>query len=310
MEDGVYMDIKAIKAFHKVNDGSSAQPKLELQQSWWALYGLGNGERELTIEEKFEKIAEAGFTGILGRLPEPRDAERWRNLLDEYHFSFGVHSFPREREDLQALLIQAKEFGVQYVNSQVANAFVTGEAATKLLSELIEEASTAQLPFFVETHRGKVTQDLLRTVDYVKAIEALRLTIDLSHYVAAGELVNAQAAALAEPFFDVLLQRTSSIHARISNGEQIQVDIGPHGEHPMVPVFTGWWEKGMSYWLQEAQPGDILPFVVELGPWPYSFTIDEDAVHGKEMSDRWQQSLVFKRLAEEAWARANSLNTK
>ena len=54
--------------------------------------GRGNGKREWTREEKFEKLAEAGFTGIMGRLPEEREAEVWRRLLDQYGFSIGIHA--------------------------------------------------------------------------------------------------------------------------------------------------------------------------------------------------------------------------
>jgi sugar phosphate isomerase/epimerase len=285
-----------------MNDQSGSAPKLDIQQSWWAMNGLGSGQREWTLEEKFERIAEAGFTGILGALPQPGEADQWRKLLDQYRFSFGTHCFPAKREDLTPILKQAKDFGAQYVNSQVMDSFIIDEEAITLLKELTEEAAAYPLPFWVETHRGRVTQDLLRTVEYVKAIPELRLTIDLSHYIVAGEMVG--SSEKAEPFFDVLLRRTSCIHARVSNGEQVQVDIGPDGEHPMVPHFMRWWEKGIAYWLREAKPGDVLPFVTELGPPSYSITLDNYAANQKEISDRWQQALVLKRLAEKAWQQA------
>jgi hypothetical protein len=90
----------------------------------------------------------------------------------------------------------------------------------------------------------------------------------------------------------------------VSNGEQVQVDIGPKGEHPMVPHFMSWWEKGIGYWLQQAKPGDILPFVIELGPPSYSITLDNYDANRREISDRWQQALVLKGLAEQAWKQA------
>jgi sugar phosphate isomerase/epimerase len=292
-----------------VNDGSTRPPKLEIQQAWWAMIGLGNGEREWTMEEKFEKIAEAGFTGILGSVPEPKEAEKWRRLLDEYKFSFAVHSFPWNREDLRTLLRQAKEFGVQYVNSQVMDNFVIDDNAVKLLDGLVAEAAEANVPYFVETHRGRVTQDLHRTVDYIRSVPNLRLTVDFSHYVLAGEMGG--YSEKAEPLFKQLLERTSCIHARVSNGEQIQVDIGPNGEHPMTEHYLRWWEEGIANWLDEAQPGDVLPFVSELGPPHYAITEQNFMKpHGKEISDRWKQALVFKRLAEQAWNNATTKKTK
>jgi hypothetical protein len=53
----------------------------------------------------------------------------------------------------------------------------------------------------------------------------------------------------------------------------------------------------MTRWLEKAHAGDVLPFCSELGPPPYAITDPT----GREISDRWEQSLVIKRLAEEAW---------
>lgn len=292
------------KATRFASDQSISPPRLDIQQSWWAMIGLGNGEREWTIEEKFEKIAEAGFTGIMGRLPEGPDADLWRRLLDDYRFSFGIHSFPGRPEDITQLLKAAKQFGVQYVNSQVMDSFVIGQPAIELLEGLVREGCSAHMPYFVETHRGRVTQDLHRTVEYVKAIPDLRLTIDLSHYIVAGEVTGNDENVLnrVSELFESLLERTSSIHARVSNGEQVQVDIGPNGEHPMVRHYMDWWQRGIGYWLKDAQPGDLLPFVPELGPPDYAITNPTYASSGRtEISDRWEQALVLKRLGEQAW---------
>ncbi|MCS7458664.1 TIM barrel protein [Paenibacillus doosanensis] len=289
---------------HKINDGSGRKPRLDIQQSWWAMNGVGNGEREWTVEEKFEKIAEAGFTGILSGIPAPEEQDRWHRLLEEYNLSFGTHAFPYRREDLTPVLRDAKQFGAQYVNAQVMDSFVIGDEAIRLLQSLTEEAAVHGVPFMVETHRARVTQDLHRTADYVNAIPGLRLTIDFSHYVVAGEMTHSGIIEKAEPLLDTLLRRTSALHGRVSNGEQVQVDIGPNGEHGMVEHYLRWWSKGIAYWLQEAQPGDVLPFVSELGPPGYAITSDGYSCGRAEISDRWQQALVFKRLAEEAWRTA------
>ena len=44
-------------------------------------------------------------------------------------------------------------------------------------------------------------------------------------------------------------------------------------------------------------PGDVFPFTSELGPPRYAITLPD----GREFSDRWQQSLVMKQLAQQAW---------
>lgn len=275
---------------------------IDIQQSWWAMNGLGNGEREWTMEEKFEKIAEAGFTGVMGNLPRDEESEKWRRLLDEYNFSFGVNCFPSKKEDLQALIPRVKNFGAQYISAQVMDDFIIGEEAVKLLRDLNSVAKEKEMPFFIETHRGRITQDLIRTVDYVHAIPEMRLTIDLSHYVLAGDGCYSKKA---QEHFEALLHRTSSIHGRVSNGQQVQIDIGPNGEHPAVERFKHWWEKGMEYWLQQAKEGDVLPVVCELGPPDYSITHPGDDVK-IEISNRWEQAIVLKNIFEQIWDRVKS----
>ncbi|TVY10941.1 sugar phosphate isomerase/epimerase family protein [Paenibacillus cremeus] len=274
--------------------------KLELQQSWWAMSGVGNGAREWTTEEKFEALAEAGFTGILGRLPEPSEADRWRKLLDDYGFSFGVHAFPFPKlgDDLTSFLKQAKDFRVQYVNAQVQDQYTVGPEAVDFLNSLITQSEAVGIPLFIETHRGRITQDLLRTVDYVQQLPRMRLSIDFSHYVVGGAMDSEPISETTESYFHTLLERASSIHARVSNGHQVQVDIGDNGDHPMVRHFVRWWRSGMQQWRKQAKENEAFYFVCELGPPSYAI---QSAVNGKELSDRFQQALVLKRLGEEAW---------
>ena len=188
---------------------------------------------------------------------------------------------------------------MNYVNAQVQDNFVIGQAAIDLLQGLVEAGKEVGIPFFAETHRGRITQDLHRTVEYVQAIPDLRLTLDFSHYVLAGEM--GSYSEKGEALFNELLPRTGSVHARVSNGEQIQVDIGPEGTHPMVEHFKRWWTTGMRHWAGQARPGDIFPFISELGPAGYAITLPGTV---REISDRWEQALVFKRIAEECWDRA------
>ncbi|MCK9862834.1 sugar phosphate isomerase/epimerase [Paenibacillus sp. ATY16] len=284
--------------FH-LNDGSSRPPRMDIQQSWWAMIGLGENGREWTMEEKFEKIAEAGFTGISATMPPEREYEQWHRLLDKHRFSFSTIAFPANVKDILDTLEAAKHFGrVQYINSQVMDAFIIGDEAVQLLEGLLEASSEAGIPQFIETHRGRITQDLLRTTDYVRALPQLKLIIDLSHYVVGGELDGTHSRSEAE--FDVLLQRTAGIHGRISNGEQVQVDM-VNGDHPMVKHFKRWWRKGMLNWYANAVPGDILSFIPELGPPGYAITRVVENGREVETTDRWQEALLLKQIAEELW---------
>ena len=81
----------------------------------------------------------------------------------------------------------------------------------------------------------------------------------------------------------------------------MQNDIGD-GRGELAQQFKKLWSMGMATWLKKSQPGDVLPFTCELGPTPYAIT----DLSGREISDRWEQSLIIRRLAEEAWSDAEA----
>ncbi|WP_377472739.1 sugar phosphate isomerase/epimerase family protein [Paenibacillus chartarius] len=275
-------------------------PSLEVQMSWWTMTGLDGDAESRSLEERFHRIAEAGFDGINGFVPAPEEADAWRKLLERYGLSFSVNAYPKSAEDMARFLDQAKQFErIDFINAQVLTPFLTGQAAEALLSDIHHLARNAGIPVYIETHRGTITQDLIRTARYVDHIGDLRLTIDFSHYVVAGEMhtVSEEAEALLQK----LLTRTSSIHARVSNGEQIQVDVGSSGEHPMMRHFERWWRSGMTNWLETAGQVGPFPFICELGPPPYAITADEFGSRREELSDRWSQSLLFAQMARSIW---------
>ncbi|WP_251028427.1 sugar phosphate isomerase/epimerase [Bacillus sp. ISL-18] len=298
---------------HRIS--TKREPRLEVQMSWWGMNGLGvqNGAGdEWGMEEKVVRIAEAGYDGINGFLPEGREAERLFRLLDQYNLSYSVNAYPKTAEELDVFLRKAKSFGrVDFVNVQVIRPFLVGEQAMQLLADMAEVSHSVGIPAYIETHRGTVTQDLLRTVEYAQALPELKLTIDFSHYVVAGEMTTVSDEA--EELLQTLLSRTKSIHARVSNGEQVQIDIPMLGnvdvesakdlefEHPMLKHYKRWWLVGMRSWRQTALANEVLPFVCELGPPPYAITVRGPEDVACEVSDRWTQALLFARIARSLW---------
>ncbi|NOU88738.1 sugar phosphate isomerase/epimerase [Paenibacillus sp. LMG 31460] len=289
--------------WNRINDGTLNPPRLDVQQAIWAMEGLGENGKEWSLEQKFEKIAEAGFKGVSYLLPSPENMDTWHRLLDRYKLSFSAIAYPAKPQDMIDIIKHANEFGrVQYINSQVSNSFVIDNKAVHLLDGLLKASEDAKIPHFIETHRGTVTQDLIRTAGYVESLPELRLMIDLSHYVVAGEIQGTNDNV--EAYFDKLLERSAGIHGRVSSGEQVQVDVGVDGDHPMLEHFTRWWRTGMVHWLKQAQPGDLFPFCSELGPPNYGITRLDELGKEHEVSDRWQQALLFKRIIEEQWKKA------
>jgi hypothetical protein len=274
---------------------------LQLVQNLWGLVGLPSKDREWSEEEKLTLVKKAGFDAFdvwIGGASEER-IEKWRAQGARFGLEIGVETGPEKVQDLGPAIAATKRLGSVYLDVHVANSFVPEVEATELLRGLSEEAKRAGLAMVVQTHRGRVTQDLLRTVGYARAIPDLRFDLDLSHYFVGGEIGGAPSA-VAQTHFDQLLDRAVMLDGRVSNGEQVQVDMGPDADNAQTRIFAAMWKRAMVHWLKEARPGDVFPFRVELGPPGYA--ILDPA--GREISDRWGQQKAMARLVVRLWNEA------
>jgi len=277
---------------------------MEVQMSWWTMTGLGSDGREWSTEERIARIAEAGYDGISGFLPPPGEAKEWRSLLEVYGLSLSVNAYPKSVSDMERFFVDAERYGgsIRFVNAQVLTPFVIDEPAEALLRSILECSEIAGIPVYIETHRGTITQDLIRTAALAGAIRHMRLTIDFSHYVLAGEMRSVSDEA--EAWLEKLLPRTGAIHARVSDGERIQADLNEESVAPMLEHCRRWWASGMKHWRNNAAPGDIFPFVCELGPPPYAMTRSRPDGTAAEWGDRWSQSAMLARIGRELWERS------
>jgi sugar phosphate isomerase/epimerase len=188
--------------------------------------------------------------------------------------------------------------GADFVFAQPASAFHSLEDVVKIVREGRKIANDAGLAHFVETHRNNFTENIPQTLRLIEAVPEIRFTGDLSHFVVVGEFYGWEAEGALERMSPIL-ERTSHLHGRISNGEQVQVDVGD-GSSDTAQFFVRLWAHAMRHWRKNAASGDVFPFTSELGPPRYAITLPD----GREFSDRWQQSLVMKNLAEQAWAQS------
>lgn len=272
------------------NDGSSRAPRLCPAHALWALIGLPRGGPEWSLDEKFQRVAEAGFEAV-ECWPDPSTARDIQAGLNRnglrLGYGFRADNLPAFREGVS----RARDMGADYMNAHVESPYMPLDVMVDLCQGVVDLSRTENFPIFVETHRGTLTENLYRVWEVIDRVPDIRFTADLSHYALASEGTAMTALKLAP-----VLERVSSFHARVSNGQQIQIDIG-NGENEWARQFVDLWAVAMRAWRKSAGPGDILPFVSELGPPTYGL-VDRDGV---ELSDRWEQSLVLRRLGEEAW---------
>ncbi|MCX6380353.1 MAG: TIM barrel protein [Armatimonadetes bacterium] len=286
--------------YDRYNDGSTAAPRLRVQHSLWSLGKLPmNAETEWTLDEKFSRAKAHGFEAVECWLNDDSEREH-KEALDRHGLGLILGHRPFKVEDVQTTVDRALRLGADFVFAQPADAFTSVQEVAKICKEGRKIANDAGLAFFVETHRNNFTENLPQTIQLIDLVPDIRFTADLSHFVVVGEFYGWADEGATERMLPVLA-RTSHMHGRISNGEQVQVDVADGSTAP-ARFFVQLWATAMKHWLAGAGAGDSFPFASELGPPRYAITLPD----GKEFSDRWEQSLVMKRLAEEAWGIATA----
>jgi len=289
-----------IRPILRYNDGSQNPPRLRVQHSLWSLIGLPmNAPEEWTLTEKFERVKAAGFEAVECWLDESDEA-RHKAVLDATGLRLVLGHHPFSVEDTRRTVEQAKRLRADYVFAQPYHPYLPLDEAVPLLRQAVKLAADQGMPLFIETHRNNIPESLNQALELIEKMPEVTLTGDLSHFVVIGEFYGWEDERAIDRM-DPVLQRISHLHGRISNGEQVQVDVGD-GSGDTAQFFVRLWARAMSHWREGASPGDVFPFASELGPPRYAITLPD----GREFSDRWEQSLVMKKLAEQAWEMSGS----
>jgi sugar phosphate isomerase/epimerase len=284
--------------FARYNDGSQNPPRLRVQHSLWSLRKLPmNAPVEWTLEEKFTRVKAAGFEAVECWLTDADEREH-KDALDAAGLRLVLGHRPFTLDDVKKTVDRAVRLGADFIFAQPADAFTPAQEVATLCREGRKIANDAGIPLFVEIHRNNFTETLPQTIQLRELVPDIRFTADLSHFVVVGEFYGWKEERAVERMLPVL-ECVSHAHGRISNGEAVQVDVGD-GSGDTAQFFVRLWATAMHHWLQGAQPGDVFPFASELGPPRYAITLPD----GTEFSDRWEQSLVMKKLAEQAWKKA------
>lgn len=218
----------------------------------------------------------------------------------EHGLQLVLQCYPMTVEDLRPSLRRAKQLGALHVNAHAASAHLGEDETASLVNGLYDVAQEEGVKLMLETHRGRLTQDLYRTARLCERVDRLRLNLDVSHFIVCEERPG-PTADLA-PMLDVILDRVEMIHGRVSNGQQVQVDAGD-GSGELPRLYRRFWAEAMRRWQRRSRAGSALVFTPELGAPDYAI---RDPQSGAELSDRWAQSQVLRGMAEQAWADAKA----
>lgn len=277
--------------------------KFEVFQSLWAMELRRPDGFEWSLEEKFNKIAEAGYDGFSidmesGDFPSTQQV---KPFIRDLGLGSILVAFPTSIEDMKAIFHMANELGSRFVAINAKYFPFTPEEGADFVRRALDLASESGVEAHFELHRYTLTNDLFFTAQIMDLVPEMEIIADLSHAVVSREIVlplDDVHAAL----FDKVIDRAAGLQGRIANREQVQISITWPQHQEWVALFEGWWEQAIRTWRARKPDGAVLNFLCELGPPPYGIT----GADGYELVDRWEQALILKDRARQIWAKVEA----
>ncbi len=234
----------------------------------------------------FVQIAAAGFGGVECAPPPLLEASDFKAALEAVGLRFGAAVYLSESEDPEPIFERAAAVGAQYLEGQIDGYWQTDAWIDARIRQLIRLSQQYSVPFYLETHRGRYTQDLRRTLELLERHPNLLLCGDFSHYTVSGEIVAPWTGAWRKGLYQVA-EKCAVIHARMNAGQRVQ--------DPLLAVPLTQQQEFLELWafaaraaVKRGQPSFTL--ATELLPTDYQYC-DE---HGVPVGDVWQDSLELR----------------
>ncbi|MDO6694501.1 hypothetical protein Q4574_14490 [Aliiglaciecola sp. 3_MG-2023] len=279
--------------------------KLDVFQSMWAMEYKRPDGFELSLQEKIQKISDAGFKGVSFDIGyHPLDMiETAMPLLQAHGLELVYNAFVKSVEHYAEI--------IEFVSKQpIKPRFIAivgqiepwdVKEVADVTKQWIAIGEKAGITSHVEIHRNCMTNDLHFTLQLMKQVPELLMVADLSHTLVNQEYylpLHDEANQRISEF----LTRAEAFHGRVATREQIQVPFLFPQHKPWFELFQQWWLEGFENWIARhgKQSDDACVFLCELGPPVYAITGED----GSELSDRWQEALVMKETVEQLWQQA------
>ena len=251
-------------------------------------------------------LLDAGYRGVQGS-DDPAYAKAGLTT-----YGGGRVVFPHEAHEV---LQRQQEAGHVCTTLHVGTGFESDAEALRLIEAILTASARLRHPAHIETHRATITQDIWRTMNWVRQMPEATFNADLSHWYTGLEMQYGDFAAKLDfmaPFF----ARVRFIHGRIGSGGAIQIAVGTGGhDEPHVSRFRQMWQRCCAGFLATAAAGETIVFAPEILPEQvpapdgplfidYALTARDADGQFNETSDRWEQGLRLTEIARAAYAAA------
>jgi hypothetical protein len=265
-------------------------------QSLWAMERRQPDGIELSLDEKLEKIIAAGFDGVSGEWVDRKQARHVASVIKPHGLLAEGVCFPASVDDLKPILEIAAETGLKHLNLQPNVRPRTIKECMPILEGWTRLAEQVNFPVYIETHRDRMTTDLYFTLDILDQLPNLKLLGDLSHFFVGREF-SEPVSEENHRLIERILDNCWAMHGRVASREQVQIEIQFPHHKKNVDLFKRWWRYGIQSWRERADANAKFVFTCELGPQPYAIA----GADGKDLSDRWADSLVMRDLIKGVW---------
>jgi hypothetical protein len=260
-------------------------------------------ETKWTLDEQLNMIVDAGFDGVSLSFTDAAAAKEIAGEAIARGLRIQASYFPTTIDGLKPVFETIDSVGrqhVDHVNLQPnVRPHTVGECIPYILGwQAIAE--DAGMPLYVETHRDRMTTDLLFTLELIDAVPSLQLTADLSHFLVGQEFALPVSDA-NHALISRILSRSAAYHGRVASREQVQVQISFPHHKIWLDLFSNWWLEGFRHFRATSAEEDVLTFTTELGP-PFWYAITGS--DGEELSDRWSEALLMAGTVRDLWERA------
>ena len=259
------------------------------------------GQSHVSWDDFACKAKGAGYDGIETDIPtDPAERRLLLDAVNKYgllfiaqHWETLAPDYDAHKKEYTERIAQLAAVKPLFINSQTGKDYYSFEQNEQLIKLAAATATETGVAVYHETHRGKFSFAAHITHEYLRRINRLKLTLDVSHWCAVAEtLLHDQEEAV-----QMAISRTRHVHARVGYAQ------GPQVSDPRAPE----WQQALDFHLRcwdavvdthRKLQRSILTFTMEFGPFPY---MPQHPYTQQPLSDQWDINLHMKNLLKQRY---------
>jgi hypothetical protein len=227
-------------------------------------------------------VREAGFDGIESWPPPREQARAWSAGVADAGLEVGCCAYFPEGADAEPVFATAAACGARYLEAQVDGYWRDDGWVVDRTGSLMDLGGQYRVPFLLETHRGRYTQDMRRTLWLVDQLPDLELWGDFSHYTSMGEIKAPWPEDWKRGLFRIA-ERCGGLHGRLNNGQRVQ-DPLPMIRPEQLDAYVTLWRHARDAAAARGRPWFV--FTTELLAIDYQLT----DLSGARLGDLWTET--------------------